>query len=263
MKRCAVVNDISGFGRCSLTAAIPIISSLGIQANPVVTGVFTNQTGYDSYKFHDLTNMLPSFCEEWKKLGATFDGILTGFLLTEHQCEHIENFVDNFKTDKTLLLVDPVLGDDGKLYDCFNESLVESIKRLVKKADIITPNITELKLLSGEEDLETGAKKLLSTGIKSVIVTGIIEEDTISCLVFSDNKIQKHTTKLIRFGGKEAHFSGTGDIFSSIVMGKMLSGCSVFKAAKQAVDFIGNAIRNTNVTDRNDGIDFEKFLKDL
>ena len=88
MKKCAVVNDISGFGRCSLTASIPIISTLGIQANPVVTGVFTNQTGYESYKFHDLTDMLPSFCEEWKKLGATFDGILTGFLLTENQCEH-------------------------------------------------------------------------------------------------------------------------------------------------------------------------------
>ena len=94
MKRCAVINDISGFGRCSLTVSIPIISALGIQANPVVTGVFTNQTGYESYKFHDLTDMLPSFCEEWKKLDASFDGILTGFLLTEHQYEHIDSFID-------------------------------------------------------------------------------------------------------------------------------------------------------------------------
>lgn len=263
MKKCAIVNDISGFGRCSLTAAIPIISSLGIQANPVVTGVFTNQTGYESYKFHDLTNMLPAFCDEWKKLGVTFDGILTGFLLTEHQCEHIENFINNFKTNKTLLLVDPVLGDEGKLYDCFNESLVENVKRLVKKADIITPNITELKLLSGEDDVEKGAKRLLSDGIKSVIVTGIIENDTISCLVFSNERKEKYSTQLIKFGGKEAHFSGTGDIFSSIIMGKMLNGFSVFDAAKEAVEFIGKSISNSNVNNRNDGIDFEKFLKEL
>ncbi len=263
MKKCAIVNDISGFGRCSLTAAMPIISSLGIQANPVVTGVFTNQTGYESYKFHDLTDMLPSFCEEWKKLGASFDGILTGFLLTEHQCKHIESFIDTFKTDKTLLLVDPVLGDEGKLYDCFNDRVIESVKSLVKKADIITPNITELNFLSGEDDILKGAEKLLSIGIKSVIVTGIIEEDNISCLVFSDGKKEKYSTKLIKFGGKEARFSGTGDIFSSIVMGKILNGFSVFDAAKEAVDFIGTAISNSNVNDRNDGIDFEKFLKDL
>lgn len=263
MKKCAVVNDISGFGRCSLTASIPIISTLGIQANPVVTGVFTNQTGYESYKFHDLTDMLPSFCEEWKKLNASFDGILTGFLLAEHQYEHIEAFIDTFKTENTLVVVDPVLGDEGELYDCFNEKIVESVKSLIKKADVITPNITELKFLSGEDDVQKGAQKLLSSGIKSVIVTGIIEENTISCLVFSDNKTEKYTTKLVKFGGKEARFSGTGDIFSSIVTGKMLSGFSVFDAAKAAVNFIGNAIENTSVNDRNDGIDFEKFLKDL
>ena len=263
MKKCAVINDISGFGRCSLTASIPIISALGIQANPVVTGVFTNQTGYESYKFHDLTDMLPSFCEEWKKLNASFDGILTGFLLTEHQYEHIDNFIDTFKTDKTLLVVDPVLGDEGKLYDCFSENLIESVKKLITKADVITPNITELKFLSGEDDVFKGAEKLLSGGIKSVIVTGIIEENTISCLVFSDGKTQKYSTKLVKFGGKEARFSGTGDIFSSVVMGKMLNGASVFDAAKEAVAFIGKTIEGSNVNDRNDGIDFEKYLKDL
>lgn len=128
MKKCAVINDISGFGNCSLTAAVPIITSMGIRVNPIVTGVFTNQTGYDDFASADLTDLIPQFTVQWKKLGARFDGILTGFLMHEKQYEYVIDFINEFKTPQTLLLVDPVMADDGAVYETYTPQWWRALK---------------------------------------------------------------------------------------------------------------------------------------
>lgn len=263
MKKCAVINDISGFGKCSLTASIPVLSAMGIQVNPVVTGVFSNQTGYDSFDSVDLTEMLPKITRQWSNLSAHFDGILTGFLLCEKQYEHVLEFIDTFKSHDTLLLVDPVMADDGKIYDTYTPGMVEGVKRLCAEADIITPNLTELRILSGESDIMFAGEKLLESGIKSIVVTGVVENGKILNYVFSDGRMKKYETEFIQSATQGGSFSGTGDIFSSFVLGKILNEVSVFDAVEQAADFISQAIKTSDIKNRNDGIDFEPFLKNI
>ena len=263
MKKCAVINDISGFGKCSLTASIPVMSAMGVQVNPVVTGVFTNQTGYESFRHTDLTDMLPAVTREWSRLSPHFDGILTGFLLCAKQYEYVYEFIDTFKQKDTLLLVDPVMADDGEIYSTYTPEMVEGVKRLCAKADIITPNLTELQILSGEEDILLGGEKMLQRGIKSVIVTGVQEDGKIANYVFRGDTMKKYKTEFIKSAKEGGSFSGTGDIFSSFVLGKILNGFSVFEAVEQAADFIGKAIKASDIKNRNDGIDFEPFLKNI
>ncbi|MGN0452433.1 MAG: PfkB family carbohydrate kinase [Ruminococcus sp.] len=263
MKKCAVINDISGFGKCSLTASIPVMSAMGIQVNPVVTGVFSNQTGYDSFEYTDLTDMLPQITRQWSRLSPHFDGILTGFLLCAKQYEHVIEFIETFKQQDTLFLADPVMADDGVIYDTYTAEMIEGVKELCSKADIITPNLTELRILSGEDDIMLAGEKLLSSGIKTVIVTGVVEDEKMANYVFSDSAVKKHETEFIRSATQGGSFSGTGDIFSSFVMGKILNGASAFDAAAQAADFICKAIKASDIKNRNDGIDFEPFLKNI
>lgn len=263
MKKCAVINDISGFGKCSLTASIPVMSAMGVQVNPVVTGVFSNQTGYESFESTDLTDMLPSVIRQWLKLSPHFDGILTGFLLSAKQYDYIIDFIDTFKQEGTLLLTDPVMGDNGKIYDIYTKEMVEGVKQLCSKADIITPNITELRILSGEDDIMLAGEKLIDSGIKSVIVTGVVKDENMINYVFSDGIVKKYKTEFVKSATQGGSFSGTGDIFSSFVMGKVLNGTSIFDAVKQATDFITKAIKASDIKNKNDGIDFEPFLKNI
>ncbi len=268
MKKIAVINDISGFGKCSLTAALPIISAFGIQACPLPTGVFSNQTGYDSFKSVDLTDSMQSFIDEWKRLKPSFDGVLTGFIPNARQGEIISRFIDDFKGENTVITVDPIMGDDGELYPCHDEKTVAAVKELVKKADIITPNVTELALLSGMP-LKNGYTpdeiKNMSeiTGVKTVITTGIELDGKIANAVYSDGGM-----KLIEGRKIGEHFSGTGDIFSAYVLSAYLSGSDMFTAVKDASRFIEKAIEETlkNESPKHyhpDGVDFEKLIKTI
>ena len=147
-KKIAVINDLSGFGRCSLTAAISVISAMGIQACPLPTAILTAQTGYPHYYLDDYTDKMDIYRQEWQKMGQHFDGIYTGFVASEAQIDQIFHFIDTFYTSDTFLLVDPVMGDDGIKYDMFTPKLLEKMNALVGEADIITPNLTELCLLT-------------------------------------------------------------------------------------------------------------------
>ncbi|MDE6751821.1 MAG: bifunctional hydroxymethylpyrimidine kinase/phosphomethylpyrimidine kinase [Eubacterium sp.] len=253
MKKCALINDLSGFGKCSLGVGIPIISVLGIEAHPMPTAVLSAQTGYSSYKKVDLTEYMPLFFNEWNKLGFEFDGILTGYFSAEEQVEAAADFAGN---SNALLLVDPVMGDDGQRYDGFTDSLCEKIKALAFSADIITPNVTELYLLTGESDIQKGAEILLSAGVKSVVVTGIKKGNKIGNAVFEKDRRKEFYSDY----SEGISYSGTGDMLASIVMGKVLSGNDVFTAVKTATEFISLVIKNSDVKNRNDGVDFEKYL---
>ena len=265
MKKIAVINDISGFGKCSLTAAVPVISAHGIQCCPLVTGVFSNQTGYESFKSADMTEHLRGFIDEWKKLNVSFDGILTGFIPNSRQGEIIAGFIDDFKGENTVVAVDPILGDDGKIYPCYDKKSIEAIKQLVKKADIITPNLTELKILcnkepSGDCTNDEIRKMAGSLNVKTVIVTGLDKGDKIENAVLNENEFRIINSKKLG-----QHFSGTGDIFSSYVLSEYINKTDIFTAVEKASAFIEKAIEITlsNETEKHyhaDGIEFEKLL---
>lgn len=264
MKKCAVINDLSGFGKCSLGVSIPIISVMGSEVHPLPTAVLSNQTAYDSFKSVSLTDSIPGFISQWKKLNVLFDGILTGFVTDEKQIDIIASFIDNFRTDNTIVVVDPVMADNGVLYDGYTVEMCEKIKSLCYKSDIITPNIAELSFIAEEaysedyDNIISYGKKLIAKGISKIVVTGYKEGTTVSNIVFDGNAVHKVSAPLV--GG---YYSGTGDITASIIMGGILKGMTLYEAVKLAAGFISRVIENTDCINHNDGIDFECFLGDL
>lgn len=271
MKKIAVINDLSGFGKCSLSVALPVISALGIEACPLPTAILSNQTGYSSFFCTDYTENMVSYIAEWKKMGAEFDGILTGYLASEKQVEIVSNFIEKFADDNTIVFVDPVMADDGVLYNTYDEQLCEKMKHLAKKANIISPNLTELCILCGADyekiskennidEISALTHSLLSDNLKTVIVTGIKNQDKILNII-----ADKNGTSLIKSQLLGGSFSGTGDIFSSIVCGAVVNGKSVCEAVRLASDFIEKSIKNTqsNKDYEPDGVNFFSALEML
>lgn len=278
MKKIAVINDLSGLGKCSLTAALPVISALKTQCCPLTTAVLSNQTGYNSYYCKDLTNEMPLFIEEWKKLHVSFDGILTGFISNSLQGEIIYDFIQCYKTESNLIVVDPVMADDGEIYDCYDNDCVNAIKHLTTAADIITPNLTELCILCEKnfnqisslcDDEKINAvksmcEKYTKKSSKKVVVSGIkLDNNIIANAVFEENKFN-----VIKKVALKGSFSGTGDILSSFITAKCVNGESLYNAVMKASDFIEKSIIETiNDTGGNynvaDGVHFEKFLTTL
>ena len=275
MKRIAVIGDISGFGRCSLTAAIPVISSLGIECCPFPTAVLSAQTGYRSYHFVDLTNEFSAYENEWQKLGYSFDGILTGYIASPAQADLITSFIKKFKTKNTVLVVDPVMADDGEIYGTYSQELCEKVAEIAKSADIITPNLSELCILADvnyadiiekSEDenyiefISSTAEKLITKTLKSVIVTGVRYKGKIYNILCEKGSCRYIKSKI--FGGS---YSGTGDLFASVIAAKAVQGIPLKNAVNTASKFIEKSVESTfsEGTDRNDGINFQYFLEVL
>ena len=279
VKRIAVINDLSGLGKCSLTAAIPVLSVMGVQACPLPTAILSNQTGYESYYYDDYTKHIDAYTDEWTKRGLTLDGIYTGFLGSELQAEKILRFIDIFQKPDTLLLVDPVMGDSGQTYDIYTETFGAQMKRLVQRADVITPNLTELCILTdtdyhsltsqshSSDYLDTVAsigRRLLSLGIKTVIITGILykaptdTETRYYNLVLEENVVTPVSSAI--HGGS---YSGTGDLLASIVCAGMVRGDSALESVRRGVHFLETALKETadEQIPKNDGINFEPYLK--
>lgn len=277
-KKAVLINDLSGLGKCSLTAAIPVLSVMGIQACPMPTAVLTSQTGFKSFFCNDCTDKLDYYTEEWKKLGFQPDGIYTGFLSSEKQVDKILNFISSFETENTLVLVDPVMGDGGRTYSLFTDTLACKMKKLVMAADVITPNLTECCILCDidycefiknaespdfiDRIAELGKALLKRYGVKIVIITGIEHKDSdgtirVLNLVASDEEVFCVSCKKI--GGS---YSGTGDLFASVIFSGLLRGDSLRATVNLAVKFIETSLCDTvNLgIDRNEGIEFEKNL---
>ena len=276
-KRIAVINDLSGFGKCSLTAAIPVISVMGVQACPMPTAVLSSQTGYPSYCCFDFTDKMENIRSEWEKLNVNFDGIYTGYVADGKQILNIFKILDTFKTKDTFLLTDPVMADNGRVYGMYSEKLLELMKELVKKADIVTPNLTELTLLCDEsydelikikevdsfiKKIEDMSLKLLKDGPDHVIVTGIPVIDNVT----KDRRIgnllvNKDDSYFSTQPYKGESYSGTGDLFASVISAGIADGRDIKECMDLAGKFIHQSIQDTaKNTDRNDGIEFEKNL---
>lgn len=277
MKRAAIINDLSGIGRCSLNVAIAIIATLEVQTCPLPTAVLSAQTGFKGFSFLDFTPHMREYYTHWEKLNHDFDAIYSGFLGSKEQVEILLDFVPRFKKAHTLVLIDPVMGDNGKLYPVYETTYPEDMKRLVALADVITPNITELKLLMGidlnqkvtREDLRlyiTDTEKLQqlkSLGPKKIIVTGLIEEDVMYNIGIDLGKNEWHEVKA---DYNHRSYSGTGDIFASVLCGCLTRGVELEASIKLATEFISKAIVYTEQQpnwDTRDGIMYEAFLKEL
>ena len=267
----AAIHDLSGLGKCSLTAAIPILAVCGVQAVPMPTAVLSNQTAFESYTGADLSIYMPMIAEEWKKRKAEFQGIFTGYLSSEQEVKWVEGFIDEFRKEDTLILVDPVLGDEGKFYRGFGDEMCCAMRNLCKKADVITPNLTEALFLLGKdaalaeqgeplEIVEQYAKELSKLGPSTVIITGIHQGENIWNVGFDgvNKECFSVSTSKIRDG-----YSGTGDILSSVVCGCMVRGESAHRALEKAAKLLEASIAEAveDGTDPNEGIAFEHHLK--
>ena len=276
-KKIAVINDLSGFGRCSLTAAISVIAAMGVQPCPLPTAVLSAQTGYPSYYCDDYTEKMEYFRSEWEKMGQTFDGIYTGFVASEQQIDQIFHFVETFDTPDTFLLVDPVMGDDGRTYAMFTPELLRKMKKLAMTADIITPNLTELALLtdasyhelvaisdaeSMTKEIVKLAQSLCEAGPSKVIVTGIRFSDNDGTRKMGNLYVTKEMQTLVSFPYIGGSYSGTGDLFASVLSAGLVKGYSMETCAHMAVEFISTSIRDavSEGTYRNYGVCFEAHL---
>ncbi len=266
-KRVIAINDISSFGKCSLTVAISILSATGIETCAVPTAVLSAHTGFKGYTFCDLTeNILPT-ADHWKALDLKFDGIYSGYLGKKEQIASVEKLMDMFNVG--IKLVDPVMGDDGVLYDGFLPEFCDEMKKLIKKANVIVPNVTEGCLLTGIEYKEEHSKEYIERIIKaltdmcdaSIIITGInSKEDKISTAVYD-----KGNLTYIENEKQRAVYSGTGDVFASTFMASLMFGKSIMEAARISADFVGECIEITKKisSSRHYGINFELNTKSL
>lgn len=270
-KRVAAIHDISGIGKCSLTAAIPIISAAGIEAAVMPTAVLSTHTGdLSGYTYRDLTADLVAYMNHWKSLGVKFDGIYSGFLGSTQQVDIVCDFIDEFKCDDTVVVVDPAMADSGKMYKTFDDSFAKEMIRLCKKADIIVPNITEAAFLldmeykeapHSKEYIESLLSGLINLGVQMVVLTGVsFGDDDIGCAVKCGND-ETYYYSSQKYGGI---YYGTGDIFASALTGAYLRGCSIFRSAEIALDFTCGAIKRTFEagTDTRLGVNFENGLID-
>ncbi|CAK7026204.1 MAG: pyridoxamine kinase [Fusobacterium varium] len=254
VKKVAAIHDLSGYGRSSLTSIIPILSSMKLQVCPVPTAVLSTHTGgFEGFSFLDLTDYMEQHIAHWKKLGLEFDCIYSGFLGSPRQIKIVADFVDFFGHKNNLTVIDPVLGDNGRLYGTMGKEMVEEMKKLIGKADIITPNFTEVTFLLDKEykkeiseaEIKQWLIELAAMGPKIVIATSVPDEDSHSTdrktnVVAYDREndvFWKVSCKYI-----PASYPGTGDAYTSVVIGSLLQGDSLPIAIERGVQFITQCI---------------------
>lgn len=266
-KKIAVINDMSGFGRCSLTVALPIISQMQVQCCPLPTSIFSNHTGYPFYFFDDYTRHMREYMENWKKLGLEFEGIATGFLGSREQIEIVEEFIQEFRTEQTKIIVDPVMGDDGKLYQTYTSEMQTELRKLVSYADIVTPNLTEACFLtetpyeerewSGQE-LFRLAEKVCAIGAKKAVISGIHFGDYLGNVIYEVNGARR-IIRTKRIGNTRA---GTGDIFAAIIAADCVNQIDFSRSVKKASSFIRECMKVTEEKNipLEDGVCFEEVL---
>lgn len=268
-KKIAVINDFSGFGRCSIAVALPILSVMKVQCCPLPTSIFSNHTGFPSYFFEDYTSRMAPYMQEWKKLDLHFNGICSGFLGSKEQIEIVKKFFKEFKTEETQIIVDPVMGDYGKPYPTYTEEMCGEMKKLVEFADILTPNVTEACVLTDTpykekwkiEEIQEMAEKIHAMGPKKIAITGIVQGGFIANFCYEEGQ----QPKVLRTHKEGTQRSGTGDIFASIIAADAVNGVPFYKSVKKASDFIKKCIIRSQELDipLTDGVCFEEVLGKL
>ena len=273
VRRIAAIHDLSGIGRTSLMAVIPILSTMGFNVCPLPTAILSNHSQYPDFSFLDLTEEMPRIIDQWEKLGVTFDAIYTGYMGSPRQIEIVCGFIERFRTADTLVVVDPVLGDNGHLYSKMTQEMVEEMRRLACRADVLTPNLTEAFALLDRpyktdcttEELKDLIAALSEMGPDTVIITGVpVPGQSGLTSVIARSKSDLRTWK-VTCPYLPAHYPGTGDSFTSVITGSLLQGDSLPIALDRAAQFILQGIRSTfgYRMDNRDGILLERVLPNL
>ncbi len=267
-KRLVSIQDLSCFGKCSLSVALPVISSAGIETVVLPTAILSTHTGeFEGYSFHSLSSQFKEISSHWKKLNIMFDAIYVGYIGSVELIDFVSEFIDEFKNENTIVFIDPAMADNGKFYSGLDKNYALALKSLCKKADFISPNLTEALILTDfgcefkdfdEKDSQKLLKEL-SRISPNPIVTGIFGEDTVSTASY-----EKETGKfsINSYPLKEGIFYGSGDLFSSSFMGYLLKGNSFTESVKKASFFVNDCIENS-MHEREKywyGLNFEKSL---
>lgn len=272
LKRVAAIHDLSGFGKCSLTVALPLLSAAGVEACALPTAVLSTHTGgLSGFTYRDLTDDLAAFGEHWHSLSLHFDAIYSGFLGSPRQIQIVSHLFDLLSSQDTLLVVDPCMADNGKLYRVFTPEMAGGMRLLCAKADVIVPNITEAALLLGREYhpgpytrewVEDTLLALRAQGSRSVVLTGVYLENSRLGAACCD---EDGTVSYCFTPRVEGHFHGTGDIFASVLTGALLNGLSLSASAQIAADFTHDAVLRTRIagTDPRYGVNFEEGIPGL
>ncbi|MBN1635807.1 MAG: pyridoxamine kinase [Deltaproteobacteria bacterium] len=273
VKRVAAIHDLSGFGRASLTVVMPILSTMGIQVCPLPTAVLSTHSKFTEYHFVDLTEHMPEIIRHWKDLGLEFDAIYSGFLGSHRQIAIVIEFIEHFRRDRQLVVVDPVLGDDGVLYGPLSVDMIDEMRSLIAFADVITPNLTEAALLLDRpynpkvtvNEVKDWIVSLAGKGPQIVIVTSVpeIEQGKKTSVIAYNNKDRRFWKVMCEY--LPANYPGTGDAFASVVVGSLLQGDSLPIALDRAVQFISLGVRATfgYSYDTKEGILLERVLDNL
>ena len=269
-KRVMAIHDISGFGRCSLTVALPIISACGIETVCLPTAVLSTHTGgFTGYTYNDLTGDIMPIFEHWKSLGLEFDAIYSGFLGSFEQIEMVSEIFEYYKSKGSFIAVDPVMADNGELYKIYSPDMAKGMAGLCRYADLLVPNITEACLMLNKEYIAKDYNKeyiedlllgLIDMGASKAVLTGVSFEDGklgAASLDKSDGKVRYCFTEQI-----PGYFHGTGDVFGSALVSAVLKGKTLAESASIAANFTVGAIKRTVAadTDRRFGVNFEEGL---
>ncbi|MDO4811664.1 MAG: pyridoxamine kinase [Eubacteriales bacterium] len=266
MKRVVSIQDISGLGRCSLTVALPVISAMGVECAIVPTAVLSTHTMFQNFTCVDLTDQILPIAAHWKSQQIHFDAIYTGYLASKEQVGDVLTFFDEMRSDDTLLFVDPAMADHGKLYPAFGPDFPGEMAKVVARADVTVPNITEACLLTGSEYREKYdeayikelLEKLVALGAKKAILTGVsFDENKLGVMGYDGSRYFSY------FNDKAPmSYHGTGDIFSATAVGGLMRGMTMEEALQLAVDYTLQCIRVTR-SDPNAtwyGVEFEKAI---
>ena len=247
VKKIAAVHDLSGFGRCAFTVVIPTLSTMGCQVIPLPSATLSTHTGgFENMVFRSLTDDMMGWWEHWRREGVVFDAFYSGFLGSAEQIEIVEDMISSCK-DNTLIFIDPVMGDDGELYSTYTEQMRVGMKRLVKNAHVITPNITEAVFLLDKQPKKSYTKEEVVDIVNSlskickghIVVTGVEVEQKVGCAYYdksADNVCFYMHSK------HEKSYPGTGDIFSSVVLGRILAGKTLGESVRCACEFIYDVV---------------------
>lgn len=272
-KRVAAIHDLSGFGKCSLTVALPILSAAGLETSALPTAVLSTHTGgISGYTYRDLTEDMLPFMRHWKDLDIRFDAIYSGFLGSFEQLEIVKEFFSLFKRNDNLIFVDPVMADNGELYKIFTPAFARGMRSLCEKADIIVPNLTEAALLLDEPYhagpytkayIESVLRQLSQLGPSQIVLTGVyFDENELGAATYD---ARRDRTEYILSDRIPGYYHGTGDVFASALLSGLLNNFNLERSAEIAVRFTTESILRTfkAQTDYRFGVNFEQSIPDL
>lgn len=267
--KAAVINDFTSFGRCSLAVSIPILSAMRVQCCAVPTAIFTNHTGFPCYSWTDYTSHMDDYIRDWKQTGLSFAAVQSGFLGSSAQIDYVMRFVEAFKEKNTIVAIDPVMGDYGRLYATYDETLAHGMRKLLEVADILTPNLTEASVLAAceydpdicDKALDSLARELSEPNNAKVVITGIQRGSEMINYIYESGRLPIiHREEKI---GEDR--SGTGDVFSSVILGDAIYSRDFAQSVAKASAFVARAVRRSVELDipHNHGLAIEEVLGTL